>query len=88
MDEENGKATPHLSYREALAEVERLRAREAALLTVVRAVADADNSDNSVCYQVCDYAMHGEWMIEHEAPCVVKQARALLAATSTDASEA
>ncbi|HET9109936.1 MAG TPA: hypothetical protein VFN78_03830 [Ktedonobacterales bacterium] len=66
-----------------LVENERLRAREAALVAVARAVGEADNSDNSVCYQVCDYSMHGAWMIEHEAPCVVKQARVLLADAPT-----
>lgn len=81
FDGESHSITDDMAH-DLLAEVERLRAREAALLAVVRAVAEADNSDNSVCYQVCDYSMHGDWMIEHEAPCVVKQAHTLLASTA------
>ena len=63
-----------------------LRSEVRELRKIVRVVAEADNSDSSVCYQLCQYSviwvgLHGEDMeVEHTAPCVVEQARAQLAA--------
>lgn len=63
--------------------VERLLTERAALMEVVRAVAEVDNSDSSVCYQLCQYdsgaiLLGAVFGLEHSAPCVVEQARALL----------
>lgn len=72
-------------------ENERLRTANAALCDIVRVVAEADNSDHSVCYQLCHYThiwvgLHGEDMeVEHTAPCVIEQARALLASAENEA---
>ena len=69
-------------------QIERLVLRNSELRDVVRVVAEADNSDNSVCYQLCSYDMHwtddehGEHQVTtHNAPCVVEQARAALGMT-------
>src|SRR5258706_32376 len=63
------------------AELER---ENAALREIVRVVAEADNSDSSVCYQLCRMRWYGgetdaeEMEMRHDAPCVVTKARALL----------
>lgn len=66
-----------------LAEREQLR-------KIVESVAEADNSDNSVCYQLCAYGMRWtddyDQVTTHSAPCVVEQARALLNTATSQAS--
>lgn len=44
---------------------------------IVAAVVRADNSDHSVCYQLCDYSLTLDDTIAHRAPCVVEKARKL-----------
>ena len=65
-------------------ERDRLQAENAALREIVRVVAEADNSDSSICYQLCNVRWYGgatdaeEMEMRHDAPCVVEKARALL----------
>lgn len=57
-----------------------IEAREAALLAIARAVAQADNTDDSICFALCPLLDAWErYDVIHSGPCVVKQARALLA---------
>lgn len=69
-----------------VAEVERLRAENEQMREIVRVVAEGDNSDQSICYQLCSYTL--DWtgsgddelqVMTHNAPCVVKLARKRLA---------
>lgn len=67
-------------------ENERLSLGANALRDIVRIVAEADNSDHSVCYQLCSYdiawtddADDEHQVMTHNGPCVVEQARAALA---------
>ena len=62
-----------------------LEAQLAAMREIVQAVAEADNSDSGVCYQLCNVRWYGgetwadEMEMRHDAPCIVTKARALLA---------
>ena len=66
---------------QAYAAQHRLQARLDATLPIVEAVADADNSDNGVCFQLCAYRLVSSAdELVHVAPCIAQQARAYLAA--------
>lgn len=66
---------------------QRLERENAALREIARAVADADNSEIGVCHHLCRvHWVHvlrpqepDEMELVHDGPCVVEQARALLA---------
>lgn len=60
--------------------IEYLLVRQGEFRDIVRKVAQADNSDSGVCYQLCRVRWYEaeEEPLVHDAPCVVETARALV----------
>ena len=79
-----GESTQH-DVQVLMDERDALRARLAEAEALLRVVAEADNSDMSICYQLCNVSWYGgetvaeEMEMRHDAPCVVERAEAWLA---------